>query len=418
MGFESDWLAAKRSFETATGKKKPSGKFMGVFHTSGVSDRLKKIDAVLTKGDVDDIADTYEALGKDASAYSKILLKTAKDDADANYGPEVKKLSDALDHIVRQTGLAVNKRVEELRAAAKAKAEDEAVKEALGLGAKMKTIVKPLLEGTRHEVQVMEDAIDEANRCLGEVITGQMGGNARAARSNADLVKKSVDTLPASRKKIEAAKARAEDVLAKGQAALFKLPLPKTMSVGDISDDILGLVLKFEDYLREAKAHQETGAATIKKAAEALRGALDTEAAYADVCEKLLVRATTADLQCGALVRDIGGQSDVAALESTKAEEAKSRGDAQQQATSTRTSTDYVRRCRIGGENAHQELRNAGVAIRKAIERLPAVVRANPKFHATLRQVNQHFEGLRELNEELNKALRKCDRTEAQLNAL
>lgn len=418
MSFESEWGAAKHSFEVATGKKKPSGKFLGVFHTSGISDRLKKIDTVLSKGSLDDVADAYEALGKDAANYSKTLLKTAKEDSAANYGAEAKKLSDALDHIVRQTGLAVNKRAEELRAHAKAEAEAEAMKEARNIVSKMLAIINPLLAGTQREAQAMAHAIDESNRCLGQLLTSQMRGDAKAARASADQVKKAVETLTASRKKIDAAKTRADEVVAKGEAALKKLELPKLVSAADITESVQELVLKFGIYAGVAETRQKTGAATLQEAADALRGAIDTEATYTEICHKLVARAAKADDKCTALVRDIDEQADVAEHESRNAGDAKEEGNAAKQAASVRSSTDHIRRCRIAAENAGNELKSEGMTIRKALEGIPAEVRQDKKYHAMVTQVAQHFESLRVINENLKQALRKCDRAEAQLETL
>lgn len=48
MGMEADWTQAKKDFTTATGKKKPSDKFLGVFRKpSGIEGTCKAFDTAI-----------------------------------------------------------------------------------------------------------------------------------------------------------------------------------------------------------------------------------------------------------------------------------------------------------------------------------------------------------------------------------
>ena len=49
MPFLTDWQQAKKTFETTTGKKKPSDKFLDIFRkATGIEDALKNLDKAKT----------------------------------------------------------------------------------------------------------------------------------------------------------------------------------------------------------------------------------------------------------------------------------------------------------------------------------------------------------------------------------
>lgn len=86
--YEQRWKAAKKAFEAATGKKKPSGGFLGIFHASGMSDACKALDQAFDKDD----AAMQKALlkyRKDAADYTKTLNKA---EGSNDYKSEIKKL--------------------------------------------------------------------------------------------------------------------------------------------------------------------------------------------------------------------------------------------------------------------------------------------------------------------------------------
>jgi len=70
MGFADDWKTAKRKFETATGKKKPSEKLAGFFKKgTGVAAALKKVD----KADAKSAKKAMNEFATKKSAYVKKL---------------------------------------------------------------------------------------------------------------------------------------------------------------------------------------------------------------------------------------------------------------------------------------------------------------------------------------------------------
>lgn len=86
--YEQRWKAAKKAFEAATGKKKPNGGFLGLFHASGMVDACKALDQAFDKDD----AAMQKALvkyRKEAADYGKTLNKA---EGSGDYKAEIKKL--------------------------------------------------------------------------------------------------------------------------------------------------------------------------------------------------------------------------------------------------------------------------------------------------------------------------------------
>lgn len=101
------WNAAKKAFETATGKKKPSKMFLGSFRkSSGIESAIDDLDQIgllvwdaKTQKDYDKAKASYlkgaEKLKKAAQAYIKVL-ESAGDGEYKAFKAEVDKLKDAL----------------------------------------------------------------------------------------------------------------------------------------------------------------------------------------------------------------------------------------------------------------------------------------------------------------------------------
>ncbi|MBL8796317.1 MAG: hypothetical protein JNM56_20625 [Planctomycetia bacterium] len=104
MPLLDQWKTAKTKFEAATGKKKPSEKFMGIYKkSSGVESALKKLDAAIAKKSLREVAQSKEEFRKTHETYYATMVKGAKAEAgDANYQAELVKLNVALNQIYRQ----------------------------------------------------------------------------------------------------------------------------------------------------------------------------------------------------------------------------------------------------------------------------------------------------------------------------
>jgi hypothetical protein len=104
MPFQEQWKAAKTKFAAATGKKKPSEKFMGFYRkSSGVEGALKKIDAAIAKKLPNELATALEEYRKTHATYYATMHKAAKaEPGDENYLSELTKLNLALNQIYRE----------------------------------------------------------------------------------------------------------------------------------------------------------------------------------------------------------------------------------------------------------------------------------------------------------------------------
>lgn len=92
------WQDAKAAFEKATGKKKPSGNFLGIFRRTGMSDACKALDKA-ADGDASAMEKALTDFKKTAAGYEKELLVAEKADSNADYKKEVQKLVGEMDTI-------------------------------------------------------------------------------------------------------------------------------------------------------------------------------------------------------------------------------------------------------------------------------------------------------------------------------
>jgi hypothetical protein len=91
MSYLADWQMAKKEFETATGKKKPSETFLGVFRkSSGLESVCTGLDSALPKPDAHKKALTD--FNKTFNAYLKTMTEADKKEKSADYRNEIGKL--------------------------------------------------------------------------------------------------------------------------------------------------------------------------------------------------------------------------------------------------------------------------------------------------------------------------------------
>jgi hypothetical protein len=104
MPLLDQWKAAKTKFEAATGRKKPSEKFMGLFRkSSGVESAVKKLDAAIAKKLPKELATALDEYRKTHATYYATMVKGAKAEAgDENYQAELTKLNLTLNQIYRE----------------------------------------------------------------------------------------------------------------------------------------------------------------------------------------------------------------------------------------------------------------------------------------------------------------------------
>lgn len=106
---KNEWKETKKNFEKATGRKKPSDKFLGAFRkSSGLESAIDSIDQLSlkvwdakTQKDYDkakaDFLKSHQKLEKQAQTYIDLLEESAKDGGDyADVKDDVFTLRDAL----------------------------------------------------------------------------------------------------------------------------------------------------------------------------------------------------------------------------------------------------------------------------------------------------------------------------------
>jgi hypothetical protein len=99
MGMEADWAKAKKDFESATGKKKPSAKFLGVFRKpSGIEAVCKSFDKAIAAKNKKDAVKAKDGFDVALAKYLTPLYDAQKKAIEANdklMNTEIQKLEQA-----------------------------------------------------------------------------------------------------------------------------------------------------------------------------------------------------------------------------------------------------------------------------------------------------------------------------------
>gem|GEM_PF-5395733 len=419
MSLLSEWKAAKKSFETATGKKKPSAKFLGVFNKSGVEDVLKALDTALDKGDPKAMEKALEAAAKSAGSYYQTLAKAEKEDKDSNYIAEVKKLSDELSDIVTRAGVMVNTAIRQAK-------EDEAetgLKQATEIAGKTETGVNTLLGQMQSELRAAGKLGEAADEALRATIDAQSSGDSKNAKSEAVKIQTAVKSLEAAVKKIDGIRTKARTGYADGKNKVEKLKLdPKLYGGKDptsrLFDKAEAVILKMNDLVEEAAQELSTAREALNEAAAALKGTLNAEATYLKSVEKLAKRATDAAMKYDAIVRDLGGQADRAGQEAITAEEAQGKDDQEGKAQAIKSANFYIKQVQDQADQAIKEINDSARDLIKTRQSLPDFVKDGKPFAASLATVEDMLKSLQESRAEAQKALTKIERAEKALAKL
>ncbi|GAA0575485.1 hypothetical protein [Caenispirillum bisanense] len=408
MSFEADWKQAKKAFEAATNKKKPSAKFLGFFHKSGVEDAFKAYDKALDKGDKKALDAALVAVGKAASAYHSTLEKAAKAETDALYAKEVKKLGDKLDAIVREAGVAANARAEDLRGADVAAAKT--------LAEKTLAEVDKVFKAAQGELRTLNRTSDIADARLRAVIEAQGRGDSKTAKAEGKVVQDAVKAAQGSEKKIIAARAKAASVFTAGKAAIAKLEIPKGRHPHQtILDNTDAFVMKLDDLVSEAAGERKSVEDALAAAVAAVKGAQNSEAIYAASCEKLAKRAASMSDYYDAIDREAGGLADRAGQEAMTASET---DDPTARAKALKAAENYVRRATEQAGQGLKEVRAVIQEITRTRDGLPPAVLENPKLVAQLKEVNGCLGDLARSEAGFQKTLTKADKVAKSLPAL
>lgn len=419
MSLLSEWKVAKKNFETATGKKKPSAKFLGVFNKSGVEDVLKALDSALDKGDPKAMEKALEAAAKSAGSYYQTLAKAEKEDKDSNYITEVKKLSDELSDIVTRAGVMVNTAIRQAK-------EDEAetgLKQATEIAGKTETGVNTLLSQMQSELRAAGKLGEAADEALRATIDAQTNGDSKTAKTEAVKIQTAVKSLEAAAKKIDGIRTKAQTGYQDGKSKVAKLKLdPKLYGGKDptarLFDKAEAVVIKMDDLVEEANSELSAAREALNEAAAALKGTLNAEATYLKSVEKLAKRATDAAMKYDGIVRDLGGQADRAGQEAITAGEAQDKNDEEGKAQAIKSAKFYITQVNQQANQAVTEINDAARDLIKTRQSLPDFVKDGKPFAASLATVEDMLKSLQESRNEAQKALTKAERAEKALEKL
>jgi uncharacterized protein YukE len=406
MGFLSDWKAAKKAFETTTGKSKPSAKFLGVFHKSGVEDVAAAMDNALAKGDQKALEAALIELGKSVQSYDQVLQKAAKEDSgSSNYKAELKKLDAALLSLSQNAGLAVNRRVTELREKA-AEAQFAVVNKAHADADQGLRLINADIKALGDQEQIADEAVREIIdlKPKGKMKEAKAAGSrvVAAAKAGGQLAAKVAGT----RDKIGKIFAEARKAAAKTGAADRKLQ--------GVFDKIDAICISADDLAGQAAATAKGIAAAVKDAERALAGTLDVLGQFGASAQKLAARAGDVAMKYDAVVREMGGGADKANLDMINASE--TTDDPKKREDFVKSSRASVATVRRQAEQARKEIVDAGKNLTKSRDSFqPEVRKAFPKEFA---QIDDYLKSLRESLDEVGKATAKVDKVEKGLDKL
>lgn len=117
MGYVDEWKLIKKNFETATGRKKPSGTFLGIVSKStGFEPLCKSLDSAAAAKDAAKMAKSAKEFDRKRQEYEATLVKAATG-ADKNLLAEIKVLHGEL----LQLGTAAAKQASQFDDAQKAR---------------------------------------------------------------------------------------------------------------------------------------------------------------------------------------------------------------------------------------------------------------------------------------------------------
>lgn len=301
MAFLDDWKLCKRTFEAKAGKK-PSETFLGVFRkSSGMEDAAKGLDTALQKLDPKEIDKAAAKYRTTSESYQKLLLSSfSKEDSGQDYKAALAELARGMDRILAN-----------FKEAADGRLLSKAQNVLHGIG--------PIYVGMQQEFNAAREATQEAETAYQECekIVRLV---CVAAPTDASGAKKLAASLAAPCKTISTI----SDRVAKSYASVAKT-FQSISALGKSQQYLVGLVQKDFDSMREKAMGIQDGLedktmelqelmakskAAVKTAADALKGAVDTQQVMLQSLEGFLNRVQKSVVSCNAGVLDKEGGFD------------------------------------------------------------------------------------------------------------
>ena len=303
MAYLDDWKLCKRTFEAKAGKK-PSEKFMGIFRkSSGMEDATKGLDTALQKLDPKEIDKAVAKYKTTSSSYAKMLLDCfSKEDSGHDYKLALADLNRGMDRI-----LANFKEAADGRLLARARNLLD------GVGVTYSGMQKEFAAALE-AVHEAETAYQECEKIVRLVCVTAPQNPAEAKKLAASLTTpcKAIASISARIDKSYASVTKSYQSIReveKSQQYLVKL---LGGEFGGGRDKAMGIQDGLEDKSNELKELVAKSKAAVATAADALKGAVDTQKVMVQSLETFLNRVQKAVISCNAGVLDKEGSFDSA----------------------------------------------------------------------------------------------------------
>jgi hypothetical protein len=300
MAYLDDWKLCKKTFEAKAGKK-PSEKFLGVFRkSSGMEDAAKGLDTALQKLDPKEIDKAVAKYTTTSASYRKLLEGASKEDKGDDYKGALVELGRNMERILAN-----------FQAAADARLLAKAQNVLQGIG--------PTYVGMQQEFNAAREATHEAETAYQEcekivrlVCVAAPTDAAGAKKLAASLAApcKTISTISDRVAKSYATVAKTyQSISALGKSQQYLIGLVQR-DFDSMRDKAMGIQDGMEDKTVELQELVAKSKAAVKTAADALKGAVDTQQVMLQSLEGFLNRVQKAVVSCNAGVLDKEGGFD------------------------------------------------------------------------------------------------------------
>lgn len=402
MTYIADWKRAKENFERATGKSKPSEKFLGAFRkTSGIEDVCKLLDTAEASGNQDKMLQAEAAYSKAFNAYNTSLAKALAGEKGAEYKAEVKKLQDTLEGFL------------ETFVAKKTKARKDLF---VSLSNQSKALVHKLA-GEFNEIQEVISEIEKqeglSNAAMVRIVAALGKNDTDKAQAElkkiGDCAKVVADQRKEMKRRIDQAEAAFERAQDEFDVTPFTGGSNPVLADMDKAEMMLFAMREFPDKAAEAAESIDDD---LKKGKSAIKSGVDATQVYVAAVKKLSKRGVDLIRKLDADLRYVTGELDSADLDRINASEAadpkvsekllvKARGAVEAQKPKFKNIATLI-------EKGQEELENELAGYPKGMDSVPAFAASKEDVLSAIKQ----FDGI---SKELKAALKQATKIEGKL---
>lgn len=309
MPYLADWKRAKEGFERATGKSKPSEKFLGAFRkSSGIEDACKLLDTAETSGDLKKIAAAQVSFTKALNNYKGTLQKALGGEETTTYKGEVKKLQDLLDGMVGSFAIKKSMAEEEIINRL-SKRSSELLHDFVSRMANLKAIMAEIEreeEIANHAMIKIAEALQKSATDKARQEMNRIEESVKVVRNKKVAVKKLIEL--AEKNYIQDAKTF-EIAGFEGDKSRFMTNLAQTRS---IIENMRELTAKADESVFEIEQD-------LNRAKGSLKGEIDANENYIRAISKLSKRGIDLNKKLDAELRSVSDQINLATKQSEEA---------------------------------------------------------------------------------------------------